>query len=363
MLVGVVGGGQLGRMIALAGIPLGHSFRFLDPDPRCPAAAVGSVVASGFDDPATLERFAEGLDVATFELENVPAATVDRLQSLVPTAPGARSLAVAQDRIREKEFFRDCGIRVQAFEAVSSETELAAACGRVGTPAVLKTRRLGYDGKGQAVLRSARDVPEAWRAVGGVPCILEAFVEFTCEVSVIAVRARDGDVRMWVTCQNVHRGGILRRTVAPAVDVGADAEREALDAARRVAEALGHVGVLAVEFFVTADGVVANEMAPRVHNSGHWTIEGAVTSQFENHVRAVCDEPLGSTDLRGPSGMVNLIGSAPRRADLLAVPGARLHDYGKEPRPGRKVGHVNCCAADARVRDAQMRVIEGIVGG
>ena len=363
MLVGVVGGGQLGRMLGLAGIALGHRFRFLDPDAGCPASAVGEVIVGAYDDPAAIDRFAAGLDAATFEFENVPAEAVERLQSLVPTAPGARSLAVAQDRIREKEFFRECGIRVQAFEAVSSEQELAAACGRVGTPAVLKTRRLGYDGKGQAVLRSPRDVPEAWRAVGGAPCILEAFVEFSCEVSVVCVRARDGDVRTWSLCQNVHRGGILRRTVAPAVGVPEHAAAEAREAARRVAEALGHVGVLAIEFFVTRDGVVANEMAPRVHNSGHWTIEGAVTSQFANHVRAVCDEPLGSTDLRGPSGMVNLIGAVPRRADLLAVPGAHLHDYGKEPRPGRKVGHVNCCAPDERVRDAQMRVIEGIVGG
>jgi 5-(carboxyamino)imidazole ribonucleotide synthase len=361
MVVGVVGGGQLGRMLGLAGIPLGHSFVFLDPDPACPASAVGPVVQGAYDDPAALLRLAERVDVATFEFENVPAAAVEALAARVPTAPGARSLAVSQDRIAEKEFFRACGIRVQPFEAVGSEAELAAACGRVGTPAVLKTRRLGYDGKGQAVVRSPLDLPDAWRAVGGAPCIYEAFVDFECEVSAVVVRARDGDLRGWAVGRNEHRGGILRRTVVPAPGIDAAIAAEAQRAAGAVAEALGHVGVLAVEFFVTADGLVANEMAPRVHNSAHWTIDGSVTSQFANHVRAVCDEPLGSTDLVGPSAMVNLVGSMPDRADLLAVPGARLHDYAKAPRPGRKIGHVNVCAPDERVRDAQLRVLEELV--
>jgi 5-(carboxyamino)imidazole ribonucleotide synthase len=361
MVVGVVGGGQLGRMLGLAGIPLGHSFVFLDPDPRCPASAVGPVVEGAYDDTAALARLAQRVDVATFEFENVPAAAVDALAALVPTAPGARSLATSQDRIAEKEFFRACGLRVQPFEAVSADAELAAACGRIGTPAVLKTRRLGYDGKGQAVLRSPLDVPDAWRAVGGAPSILEAFVPFDFEVSAVVVRARDGDVRSWAVGRNEHRGGILRRTVVPAPGLDASLAAEAQRAARAVAEALGHVGALAVEFFVTEDGLVANEMAPRVHNSAHWTIDGAVTSQFENHVRAVCDEPLGSTDLRGPSGMVNLVGAMPARAELLAVPGARLHDYAKAARPGRKLGHVNLCAPDERVRDAQLRVVEELV--
>ena len=360
MVVGIVGGGQLGRMIALAGIPLGHRFRFLDPDPACPASAVGEVVAGAFDDADAVARFASGLSAATYEFENVPAATVLALAERVPVAPGARSLAVSQDRIREKEFFRECGIPVQRFEAVSAGAELAAACGRIGTPAVLKTRRLGYDGKGQRVLRSPLDVADAWEALGGVPCILEEFVDFACEVSVIAVRSRDGDVRTWELGANVHRAGILRTTLVPAPGVPGGIREEARRHARAALEALGHVGVLAIEFFVTRDGLVANEMAPRVHNSGHWTIDGAVTGQFENHVRAVCDEPLGSTDLRGPSGMVNLIGGMPDRADLLAVPGARLHEYGKAPRPGRKLAHVNVCAPDVRVRDAQMAVLEAL---
>jgi 5-(carboxyamino)imidazole ribonucleotide synthase len=361
MLIGVVGGGQLGRMLALAGIPLGHRFRFLDPDPACPAAAVGDVVVGAYDDATAVERFAAGLDAATFEFENVPAATIELLAARVPVAPGARSLAIAQDRIEEKAFFRACGIPVQAHEAVSSEQELAAACGRVGFPGVLKTRRLGYDGKGQAVVRDPRDVPGAWRAVGGAPCIYEAFVEFTHEVSVIAVRGRDGHVVTYPLNQNVHRGGILRTTLAPApcADTATLAAADAY--ARAALESLGHVGALAIEFFVTRDGLVANEMAPRVHNTGHWTIDGAVTSQFENHVRAVAGQPLGVADARGPSGMVNVIGRMPVAAELLAVPGAKLHDYGKAPRRARKLAHVNVCAADARVRDAQMRVLEAMV--
>ena len=361
MLVGVVGGGQLGRMLALAGIPLGHSFRFLDPDPGCPASSLGEMVVGAYDDPSAVLRFVEGLDAATYEFENVPAATIATIAERVPTAPGPRSLATSQDRIAEKEFFRSCGIRVQRFEAVSSESELAAACGRIGVPAVLKTRRMGYDGKGQFVVRSARDVPEAWRTVGGVPSIYEAFVDFAAEVSVIAVRSRDGDVRTWALNRNEHRGGILRTTLAPAPGIAPALHAEAEHAVRSAMEALGHVGVLTIEFFVTPEGLVANEMAPRVHNSGHWTMDGAVTSQFENHLRAVCDEPLGSTDLRGPSGMVNIIGTMPDRGDLLAVPGAKLHEYGKSARPGRKLAHVNVCAPDARVRDAQVRVLAELV--
>ncbi|MFO0961691.1 MAG: 5-(carboxyamino)imidazole ribonucleotide synthase [Phycisphaerales bacterium] len=360
MLIGVVGGGQLGRMLGLAGIPLGHRFRFLDPDPACPAAAVGEVVAARFDDVDAIAGFARGLDAATFEFENVPAAALEALAARVRVAPGVRSLAVAQDRIAEKDFFRACRIPVQAYEAVSSEHELAAACGRVGFPGVLKTRRLGYDGKGQAVVRTPRDVPAAWQAVGGAPCIYEAFVEFQHEVSVIAVRGGDGQTVVYPLNQNVHRAGILRTTLAPApaADAGMQAAAEAF--VQTAMDALGHVGTLTIEFFATREGLVANEMAPRVHNSGHWTIEGAVTSQFENHVRAVAGEPLGSAAARGPSAMVNLIGRLPARDAVLAVPGAKLHDYGKAPRRGRKVGHASVCAPDAAVRDAQVRVLAAL---
>jgi 5-(carboxyamino)imidazole ribonucleotide synthase len=226
---------------------------------------------------------------------------------------------------------------------------------------VLKSRRLGYDGKGQYVVRSPRDFAAAWAAVGGAPAIYEAFVEFTAEISVIAVRSHDGDVRIWALNKNEHHAGILRQTIAPAPGMSADVCLAAEHAVRAAMDALGHVGVLTIEFFVTKDGLIANEMAPRVHNSGHWTIDGAVTSQFENHVRAVTDEPLGSTDARGFSGMINIIGAMPDRGDLLSVPGARLHDYGKSPRPGRKLAHVNVCAGDERIRAAQMRVLEDLV--
>ncbi|MCX5639930.1 MAG: ATP-grasp domain-containing protein, partial [Planctomycetota bacterium] len=239
MVVGVVGGGQLGRMLALAGIPLGHSFRFLDPDPLCPASAVGEVIVGAYDDHSAVARFVAGIDVATFEFENVPVATMSSIAERVPTAPGARSLEIAQDRISEKEFFRSCGIRVQPFEAVNTEAELAAACGRIGCPAVLKSRRFGYDGKGQCVVRSPRDLVAAWAAVRGAPAIYEAFVDFTAEISVIAVRSRDGDVRIWAINQNEHRAGILWRTIAPAPAVN-DAVRIAAECAVRAAmDALG----------------------------------------------------------------------------------------------------------------------------
>ena len=362
-LIGVLGGGQLGRMLALAGIRLGHRFRFLDPDPSCPASAVGEVVTAAFDDDAAVDRFCDGLDAATFEFENVPLRTVERVARRVRTSPGAQALAVAQDRVAEKRFFRDHGIRVQAFEAVDDAASLAAACGRVGVPGVLKSRRMGYDGKGQAVVRSPVDVAEAWRRVGGVPAIYEAFVDFRAELSVIGVRSAEGEVRTWAPGVNVHRGGILARTVVPADAAGVGAEHvlAAERAVRDAMSALGYVGVLAIEFFVTDEGLVANEMAPRVHNSGHWTQDGAVTCQFENHVRAVAGQPLGCTDRRGPSAMVNLVGDVPPVDALLSVPGARLHLYGKAPRPGRKLGHVNLCAADTVVRDAQVRVVEALV--
>lgn len=360
-MIGVIGGGQLGRMLALAGIPLGHSFRFLDPSADCPAAGLGELFVGDYDNPELLEQFMTGLDAATFEFENVPANTVAAVAERIPTAPNIRSLSVAQDRIHEKEFFSRCGIAVQEFAPVSSEAELASVSARIGFPAVLKTRSMGYDGKGQYVLRSPADLPGAWRAVGGRPSIYEAFVNFTAEVSAIAVRSHDGDFRTWALCLNEHRGGILRKTIAPATGVTKEIEQQAFLAIQSVMNALGYVGVLAMEFFVTNNGLIANEMAPRVHNSGHWTIDGSVTSQFENHLRAVCHEPLGSTDLRGMCAMINIIGVMPDRDDLLAVPGVHLHDYAKSARVGRKLAHVNMCASDARIRDAQTVVVEELV--
>lgn len=346
MLIGVVGGGQLGRMIALAGIPLGMRFRFLEPAEECPAAAVGEILCGAYDDESALASLIAGAAGATYEFENVPASAAHFLEGHTRLAPSSRSLAVAQDRIAEKDFFRECGVPVQAYRAVSNPQELAEALATVGVPGVLKTRRLGYDGKGQAVIRDATTAPAAWDSLGRVPCIYEAFVPFTREVSVVATRARSGAFEAHPLTRNVHREGILRVSVAPDPESSHDLRRAAEAHVRAIAERLNHVGTLAVEFFVTKDGLVANEMAPRVHNSGHWTIEGAVTSQFENHVRAVAGLPLGSGDVRGAAAMVNLIGTVPPIDELLDVPGAHVHLYGKEPKPGRKLGHVTVVAKD-----------------
>jgi 5-(carboxyamino)imidazole ribonucleotide synthase len=318
---------------------------------------VGRVVAGAFDDAGALADFTRELDVATYEFENVPAAAVALVAARTFVAPSQVSLAASQDRIAEKEFFRRCDIPVQPFVAVNSEEELARACGVVGFPGVVKTRRLGYDGKGQAVIRTPVDVPSAWHALGGAPCIYEQFVDFTHEVSAIAARGRDGATAHYALCQNVHRRGILRTTIAPADDGGGALQRQAEQYTCAAMDALGHVGVLTIEFFVTAKGLIANEMAPRVHNSGHWTQDGAQTSQFENHVRAITGAPIGGTAARGACGMVNLIGAMPEASELLTVPGAHVHLYGKPPRAGRKLGHVNVCAPNAAVRDAQLRVL------
>ena len=344
--VGVLGGGQLGRMLALAGYPLGISCRFLDPAEESPAGQVADCLRAPWADAAGLERFAAGLDVATFEFENVPVAAVQALAARVPVHPRPAALLAKQDRLDEKRFLRGLGVPTAPFAEVSSRAQLDAAVAAIGLPAVLKTRRDGYDGKGQAVLRAPADLDPAWARLGAVPLILEGFIPFERECSLLAVRGHDGAVVCYPLAENVHRGGILHRSLVPATgaaELTAEAERHA----RAVLAALDYVGVLAIEFFVHAGGLLANEMAPRVHNSGHWTQDGAVTSQFENHLRAICGLPLGDTALRGAAAMVNLVGAIPDPAAILAIPGAKLHLYGKTPRPGRKVGHVNVCAADA----------------
>ena len=333
-VVAVLGGGQLGRMLALAGIPLDVRFRFLDPVAGAPASAVGDLVVGALGDEAALIEVAHGATVVTYEWEGVPADAARFLAERVPVHPGARSLEVAQDRLTEKETFRLLGIGTPAFLPVDDLAALRVAVEQVGLPAVLKTRRGGYDGKGQAVLRSIADLDGAWAELGGgeVGLILESLVPFDRELSVLAVRGLDGAVACWPLVENHHDGGILRlsRAPAPAVDRELQARGEAL--ATQLLEYLDHVGVLAVELFDVGGELLANEIAPRVHNSGHWTIEGAVTSQFENHVRAVLGWPLGATAARGPSAMVNCIGVMPSRDAVLAVPGAHLHDYGKSPR-------------------------------
>jgi 5-(carboxyamino)imidazole ribonucleotide synthase len=345
--IGILGGGQLGRMIAMAAARLGFPCHVFAPETESPAFEVAARHTVGrYDDEAALKLFAASVAVVTYEFENVPAKTVEILASRVPVRPGAKALAICQDRLLEKRTARALGAMTADFAAVDSREELAERVRQIGLPAVLKTRRLGYDGKGQYVLRHAADADAAWAAVGGQLSILEAFVPFTCEVSVIAARALDGSVKAFPVTENEHREQILRRSVAPAGIHPATA-RAAADIAAKLAEALDYTGVFAVEFFVVrgegGEHVLVNEIAPRVHNSGHWTLDGADTSQFEQHVRAVAGLPLGSTAQRAPVvEMLNLIGAdAERWREFLAEPGAQLHLYGKGVhRPGRKMGHV-----------------------
>ena len=341
----MLGGGQLGWMLGLAGIPLGVEFRFLDPSPEAPARAVGDLVVGGLDDVAAAQTAAAGATVVTYEWEGVPAATARALAEDGPVYPSARALEMSQDRLTEKEMFRALGIGTAPFRAVDDRATLDAAVAALGLPAILKTRRGGYDGKGQAVLRSAADVDDAWRELGGVPLILEGFVAFDRELSILAVRAATGATACWSVVENTHLDGILRLTRAPAPGHSDALQTSAEACIVPLLDSLDYVGVACVELFQVGDDLLVNEWAPRVHNSGHWTIEGAATSQFENHVRAVLGWPLGSTETRQLSTMVNCIGGLPAVRDILLTAEAHLHDYGKAPRPGRKVGHITVTGA------------------
>jgi 5-(carboxyamino)imidazole ribonucleotide synthase len=341
-VIGIVGGGQLGRMLSVAAAQLGYRCHILDPHEHPPAADVAAFTTRAeYDDMAALREFGAAVDVATYEFENLPVAPLDVLGEKL--RPSTRSLAVAQDRGREKSFIEGCGGRVARWQPVASLDDVRRAVQTIGLPLVLKTRRYGYDGKGQAWIRSPAEAETAWAAIGEEPAVAEAGVDFAAEFSVIVARWADGTHSFWDSPDNEHRDGILRRSTVPGSDRVATQVTEAREAALRIAEALGHVGVLTVEFFASADGPIVNEIAPRVHNSGHWTIEGAVTSQFEQHIRAICGLPPGSTTLSGTRAtMDNLIGDDVNRwPELVAEPGAHLHLYGKgEARPGRKMGHV-----------------------
>ena len=347
--IGILGGGQLGRMLALAAAALGLRCHIFCPDPDSPAFDVAAArTVAGYEDEEALAAFAAAVDVVTYEFENVPARTAEVIAARRPLHPGATALATAQDRLAEKSFVSGLGIATAPFRAVGSEAELARALGEIGAPAILKTRRFGYDGKGQVRIGSGDGAGDAWAELGGVPAILEGFVPFAKEVSIVAARSRDGSFAAYEPCWNEHRDGILDTTRLPA-GLPAGTEAASVEAARRIADALGYVGVIAVEMFVSEDGGIAvNEIAPRVHNSGHWTIEGAETSQFEQHVRAICGWPLGSTRRRGQIEMRNLIG--PEIAswpEVLARPGAHLHHYGKAgATPGRKMGHVTTVVSE-----------------
>jgi 5-(carboxyamino)imidazole ribonucleotide synthase len=342
--IGIVGGGQLGRMLAMAAAQLGYRCHIYAPDPDCVAAEVAAGFTEGaFDDEGALTRFAAEVDVATFEFENIAAGPLAALAELVPLHPPVEALKIAQDRLEEKQFIQRHGGRPAPFAPVDDRTGLDAALAAIATPAILKTRRFGYDGKGQMRIDAPGDADAAWAAVRGAPSVLEGFVRFDGEFSILLCRTGEDRVVTWPAPRNRHKDGILAASNVPAgPDLAAPiAEGEAL--ARRVAEALDYVGVMAVEYFAVGGAAIFNEMAPRVHNSGHWTIEGARTSQFENHIRAICGLPLGATELAAPSvEMRNLIGDeAAGWADILADPAAHLHLYGKgEARPGRKMGHV-----------------------
>lgn len=361
MTIGILGGGQLGYMLALAGYPLGLHFRFLDPSPEAPVGRIATRITAQYDDHSALKKFAAGLELVTYEFENVPVEAARFLAERVPVLPPPAALEAAQDRLNEKHLFQELGIATTEFAPVTDRDALDAAVRQIGLPAILKTCRMGYDGKGQWILRSAEDVGRAKSelpvatasgkhsgaesAQQAAPFLLERFVPFTRELSVLAVRARDGETAVYPLVENHHRGGILRLSLAPAPQLDRAVQHAAEDAARRVLDALQYVGVLAIEFFEHEGRLLANEMAPRVHNSGHWTIEGAVTSQFENHLRAVVGLPLGSTSAIGSSAMLNLIGDVPNSEEVLAVRDAHLHLYGKSARAGRKLGHVTLRAS------------------
>ncbi len=340
MALGILGGGQLGRMIALAAHPLGVRCRFLDPAPDACAASVGEHLVAPFDDEGALARLAEGAEAVTWEFENVPVAALHRLGGRVPVRPGPTSLAVSQDRFEEKQAFEQAGYAVAPYHAASSLEEVRVAVERVGAPGLLKTRTGGYDGRGQARVDSPDDAERAWLALGGAPAIYERRIAFRRELALVGTRAEDGTIVFYAPVETVHREGILHTARAPAPDIDRATLLRAERHAAALLESLGHVGTFAIELFDDGEALLASEMAARVHNSGHWTIEGAETSQFENHVRAALGMPLGETATRGHAVTVNLVGETPASEDVLAIPGAHLHLYGKQPRPRRKLGHV-----------------------
>ncbi|MFN0007185.1 MAG: 5-(carboxyamino)imidazole ribonucleotide synthase [Planctomycetota bacterium] len=346
MKLGIVGGGQLARMLALAAHPLGVRVQTLCASQDEPAGRVARAIVGSGDSLSDLRGLAHDSDVLTFETESLDAGLLRAACETKPMYPPVRALEIAQDRLLEKLFLRELGIPLAPFVPIDTRDDLERAVATLVLPAVLKTRRGGYDGKGQVVLRDDRDAITLWTRLAGRPLVLEAFVQFERELSLVAVRSREGEIRFYPLVENFHAGGVLRATIAPASGIDVSVERLAQGYARRIMESLDYVGVLALELFELGDELWANEVAPRVHNSGHWTIDGAQTSQFENHVRAVCGLPLGSTKARCHAAMLNLLGTVPDIESLLAVLGAHVHLYDKPAAPGRKLGHVTLCAPD-----------------
>ncbi len=380
--IGIIGGGQLGRMIALAAYPFGARVTFLDPAPDAPMSHLAKQICGAYDDERALEQLARESDVVTYEFENVPVASAQFLSQFTKIFPPTDALRVSQDRFVEKTFFNSLEIPTPKFARVDSFIDLKNAIAEIGLPAVLKTRRLGYDGKGQFLIRSRDEIERVWSELRNDSLILEQFVNFTREVSILAVRGQDGKCVFYPLVENFHRDGILRLSLAPArfrpnAGLGAPTEISAMNGiatpprndkraqeyAQRVLDTLNYVGVLAIEFFQVGDELLANEMAPRVHNSGHWTIEGAVTSQFENHARAILGMSLGSTETRGYSAMVNFIGELPDIDALLKIPDAHIHLYDKAARAGRKLGHVTIVASGEKTRDEKLAQVQEIYHG
>lgn len=360
MNLGILGGGQLARMMALAAYPLNIRCVFLDPNDDACAGPLGRLIIADYDDEKGLRLLANDSGFVTCEFENVPAEALQSLADQAPTFPPPKALLVAQDRLTEKTLFNSLGVETAPFAEVTSTEDLESAIDKLGLPAILKTRRFGYDGKGQAVIRDKSEAQTAWESVGKVASTLEGFVSFSREVSIISVRGRNGETRFYPLVENVHRKGILYLSTVREDDDSMQQQAEAM--VKPLIEELDYVGVLVLEFFHVDDRLLANEFAPRVHNSGHWTIEGAYTSQFENHVRAVTGLPLGNTQARCPSAMVNLVGQVPEIEKILAIDGASLHLYDKKPRSGRKIGHVTICARDSSELEKRLESVVECIG-
>jgi len=360
MTIGVFGGGQLGLMLAQAGKNLGYTFRFLDPSPEACAEACGSLTVGSYDDEALVRNFLQGVDVVTYEFENVPVSTVLFAESFMTVHPSSSVLRVTQDRREEKTLCTRLGIPTTKYIAVDTADQLEQSIEMIGYPCVLKTRRSGYDGKGQVVLLSASDLPAAKELCSSAPCLLENRIAFTRELSMISVRSTDGSVAFYPLVENMHKEGILRLSLAPAVvDTVLTAKAEKI--ASMILTALEYVGTMTIEFFEQDGELLVNEIAPRVHNSGHWTIEGAKTSQFENHLRAITGMPLGSTEAVGLSAMVNILGAYPDRTALDMIPGVHVHFYGKSPKPKRKIGHVTICQGHVAEREKMLEQVQKII--
>ena len=354
--VGIIGAGQLGQMLGTAADSLGLKCLFLDPSEKPPASTVGDVIQAAFDDASALADLANKCDVISYEFENVPVAALRAIESTCPVFPPPQALEHAQDRLQEKQLFESLDIPIPGYRTIDSASDLQQAAASLGLPLVLKTRRLGYDGKGQAILRDAADAASSFDSLGGRDLIAEQFVPFDREVSAIGARSEDGSIVTYALSENEHRDGILRVSRAPAE--GEQIRQNADDYLQRLLTRLDYVGVLTLELFVTGDQLLANEFAPRVHNSGHWTIEGANTSQFENHMRAIAGMPLADTSVVGFPGMVNIIGSMPEDLSAIRAAEAVTHNYGKTARPDRKLGHATIVCTTAAKREKRLQAIQ-----